>query len=696
MGPMTLRSTAVGAWLLTVTLLGATTGAQDAAGTEPPSHTPPRLALLEGEVSFWRPSLGDWQKAPVNLPVAEGDVLATGSQSRAELQLRLGWYLRIGSQSELKLAEQTDSSYRFELGTGVLALDVRAALHGGRIEVAAGELEIRPLREGLYRVERRGEQVHVVTRLGGRALIARGPIERELPPDSKLVIDLAAPETLPVATAAPPSDDWDLWNLQRSAQLMKVRPQLASTELAGAQELDAYGEWRRVPAYGLVWFPRVPQLWVPYSTGRWIWDPVYGWTWVDFAPWGWVPFHYGRWVWVDSRWGWVLGPPGPRLVYAPALVAFFVGKGVLVGVAAGPPFVAWAPLGWGEPCIPWWGPTWFVGKPWWGGWHGPRRPVFDDRFKGGGRVPNVVNGDNFEHVRERRGLAGVRVDRFGLFPVTTARTERIEVERLALPERDMPRRPATTVLGDNQRYVFPSGRGAAHERPSLSEMERLRHPSKDEGRASTVGERERGLPRLPRRPVRSGDNAPSGPAQVSEKLPPFTQDRWGPFAPEFRRGERSRTVDRGDVPQANRLTPRPFVQDRGSLPRGVSHPDNFGGSMPVREFPGGRRVQSSDGITLPSFRTGYSDQAISGGRLPDRETRPRPQAYSIPRAQGLSDGQGFYNVRPRRPLLPETGFAQSRGGVGLSSGASDSSLPAPERRRILPFRGEERGIHRGR
>ena len=123
----------------------------------------------------------------------------------------------------------------------------------------------------------------------------------------------------------------------------------------------------------------------PYSTGRWVWDPYYGWTWVDDAPWGWAPYHYGRWVYLDGVWGWA---PGPlyRPVYSPALVAFF-GPGGGVGP------LGWIALSWGEPIIPWWGPTWFVGRPCWVGWHGPHvvNNVVINNF-------NSFNQFNFNHA----------------------------------------------------------------------------------------------------------------------------------------------------------------------------------------------------------------------------------------------------------------------------------------------------------
>ena len=123
-----------------------------------------------------------------------------------------------------------------------------------------------------------------------------------------------------------------------------------------------------MPEYGPVWVPAgVPAGWAPYSTGRWIWDPHFEWTWVDDAPWGWAPYHYGRWVHVGDYWAWAPGPIVARPHYAPALVAFF--QPVVVTVSR-PVSLGGARLGRAVRAVV--GRIAHAGRPWWGGWGGPR------------------------------------------------------------------------------------------------------------------------------------------------------------------------------------------------------------------------------------------------------------------------------------------------------------------------------------
>ena len=238
---------------------------------------------------------------------------------------------------------------------------------------------------------------------------------------------IAGAETPNVETsAASPLTAWDRWNNQRTTYLMQpTNAQNVSPAMYGTEELAQHGTWRTEETYGSVWVPAsVPPGWVPYSAGRWIWDPRFGWTWLDAAPWGWAPYHYGRWVFVRGYWGWAPGPVVVRPVYAPALVVFLGGP---VVVAARP--VHWAPLGWGEPVIPWWGRPGFVGVAWWGGWGGPR--VVNNVVVNRTTTVNVTNINVYSNVHVHNAVVGVSEDRFGRGPVQTTRVDDARVRELA-------------------------------------------------------------------------------------------------------------------------------------------------------------------------------------------------------------------------------------------------------------------------
>jgi hypothetical protein len=344
-----------------------TLGARAAAvaDPEPPRITPPRVSMLTGEVSFWRPGAEDWAPARVNTALAAGDLLYSGPDAHIELQIGARAYVRAAGETEIGLENQEPDFVQLKVTGGQAALDIRRLARGEKVEFDAPGAAFSIEQPGYYRVSVSDDTTTFIVRRGGQATVrpADGPTT-DVTSGEQVVVQ--GSEAARVARSpAPAMDAWDRWNCDRTDHLLAtVSTQYVSDEIYGADDLDDYGQWRTVPTYGRVWVPAgIAPGWAPYSTGRWLWDPCYGWTWVDDAPWGWAPYHYGRWVYMDSYWAWAPGPVVVTPFYAPALVAFFGGPGFHLGV--GIPAISWVALGWGEPVVPWWGSVGFVGRPWW-------------------------------------------------------------------------------------------------------------------------------------------------------------------------------------------------------------------------------------------------------------------------------------------------------------------------------------------
>src|SRR6185295_16960634 len=275
-------------------------------------------------------------------------------------------------------------------------------------------------------------------------------------------------------------DEWDRWNFDRTVRLAE-RPRSAQyvpPVVAGVDNLDDYGEWREAPRYGHVWVPRdLPSDWAPYTTGRWVYDPYYGWTWVDDAPWGWAPYHYGRWCHVNDYWGWAPGPVVVAPVYAPALVAFFGGPHVSVSVGIGAPVVSWVALGWGEPVLPWWGPSGFVGRPYWGGWGGER--VVNNVVVNNTKIVNVTNINHFQNVDVRNAVVGVDRDHFGRGRVEHVRVAPDRARELSVVRGRLDVKPVPqSLVARNERAQRPPdrirNRSVVATRPSQDTTRHLR------------------------------------------------------------------------------------------------------------------------------------------------------------------------------------------------------------------------------
>jgi hypothetical protein len=418
-------------------VLTAVPGARAEEPDDVPGLTPPRLSYVEGEVSFFRPGAQDWSPAQVNTPLAPGDELYTGNRGNLEIQVGAGEFVRAWGDTQLGVVDQETNALQLKVTTGHVVLDLRSVEPGRSVEVATPQAALTIDAPGYYRVDVTGDHAAFVARRGGRAsLTTASGSAIAVAPEQQVTVAGAAVQQV----AAPPADVWDTWNQTRTNYVATTTASARHVPAAvyGASELDRYGDWRPVPDYGSVWVPRgVPVGWAPYSTGRWIADPYYGWTWVDAAPWGWAPYHYGRWVFVNGYWGWAPGPVVVRPVYAPALVVFFGAPGVRVAV--GSPFVSWVALGWGEPVVPWWGRPHFAGRPWWGGWGGPR--VVNNVVIHRTTVVNVTNITVYRNTNVRNAVVAVREDGFRGRRVQETRVTNVDVRRLEPVHGRLPVKP---------------------------------------------------------------------------------------------------------------------------------------------------------------------------------------------------------------------------------------------------------------
>jgi hypothetical protein len=423
--------------LLALGVLTAVAPTAQAADTPNPvqaaiDQTPPRLSFVDGQVSFWRPGAQEWAQAQVNTPLAPGDQLSTGSPGNLEFQIGVRAFVRGWANTQIGLENQEPDFLQFKVTAGSAAFDLRTLEPGQMVEVDTPNAAFTIEDPGYYRVGVVGERTSFITRRAGRATLipASGEAVVIAPSEEVVIEGTASPQV--ASYVAPKFDDWDKWNYARTHALLDaVSARYVSPGTYGVSDLDRYGSWRVVPTYGSVWVPTAVQPgWVPYSTGSWTQDPSYGWTWVDTAPWGWAPYHYGRWVSVGGFWAWAPGPVGARPVYAPALVAFFGGPSVRVGVSIGGPVVGWVALGWGEPLVPWWGREGFIHRPSWNGWGGPR--VVNNTVITNTTVVSVQNINVYRNSSVRNAVVVVNENRFGRGPITSGRVAHVDVKSLQL------------------------------------------------------------------------------------------------------------------------------------------------------------------------------------------------------------------------------------------------------------------------
>jgi hypothetical protein len=409
-------------------------------------RTPPRLSYLDGEVSFLRPGADDWTPARTNTALAPGDELYAADDANLELQVGARAFMRAGERTQLALTSLEPDFLQLRVTEGQLSLDLRSLKAGQTFEIDTPNAAFVVERSGYYRVEVDGETSTFTSRRGGRGVVTPAAGDAGLIAASEQVVVTGIDEPRVETYAAPELDAWDRWNYARTdEQLDALSARYVPPDVYGVDDLDHHGDWRVLPSYGPVWIPRhVPAGWAPYSAGRWLWDPYYGWTWVDDAPWGWAPYHYGRWVHVSGYWGWCPGPIVVRPYYAPALVAFFGGGGLSIGISIGAPTIGWVALGWGEPLVPWWGPPRFRGHPRWAGWGGPR--IVNNVVVKRETVVKVKEIHVYQNARVRDAVVAVDRDHFGRRSREARHFTRARYEKLEPLHDDFPVKPDRSSL----------------------------------------------------------------------------------------------------------------------------------------------------------------------------------------------------------------------------------------------------------
>jgi len=500
----------------------------DALGFE---RTPPRLAYVDGEVSFYRPGSEAWEPASINTPLATGDELYAADAANLEIQIGARAFLRAGEDTQLALDALEPDFLRIAVPEGHVGLDLRSLAASQTFEIETPNSVFSIEQRGYYRVEVADDATRFITRRGGRARVTPA-IGAATDLDSGELVVIRGSGARGLEThQAPRLDAWDRWNYARTeARIDAASARYVDNDVYGLDDLDLHGSWRVVSRYGAVWVPRgVAAGWAPYTTGRWIHDPYYGWSWVDAAPWGWAPYHYGRWVRVSGYWGWAPGPVVARPRYAPALVAFFGGGGVSVGVSIGAPGVGWVALGWGEPIVPWWGSSGLRGVPRWAGWGGPR--VVNQVVVKRKTVIHVSDIHRYEHAHAPNAFMAVDRTHFGRRPLVASRVGSARVAKYAPLRGDLELRPGR----ERQERSFAAGPGPRVQLLSRRDAPKAQVETKRrKGRADKQrGKDERTTPQEARSRRSELARDASGHEQRSTRSPD-ARERKAPAAPQTR------------------------------------------------------------------------------------------------------------------------------------------------------------------
>lgn len=301
-----------------------------------------RISFIRGNAQVRRQESNEWEKATLNLPIVEGDEIATGDASRIEVQFDNYTHLRMGENAYLKIVTLKDEGITLSHSLGTIGITV-TDLDKDRtfFEIDAPRTTIAIQRSGTYRIDagREGDnEIRIAATDGGEARVYSDNAGFTLKNgrSTRFFIDGPNAGDWDTADAGRYMDDFDSWAADRDRVIAKrlkdaYYDKYYDRDIYGADDLNDYGDWVYTRDYGYVWRPSSSSLygyadWSPYRYGHWRWMPPFGWTWVNDEPWGWATYHHGRWIYDAGYWYW--SPYGyyrySRSWWMPALVVINV------------------------------------------------------------------------------------------------------------------------------------------------------------------------------------------------------------------------------------------------------------------------------------------------------------------------------------------------------------------------------------
>lgn len=289
-------------------------------GEPPVTDRVARISFIRGDVQVKRSVSDIWEKAVLNLPVVEGDEIATGEDSRIEIQFETSKYLRVHENAFVKITNLQDNGTAVSVSEGSVLLTLsKFNVDDEFFEIDAPRTTVAVQKAGRYRVDAgkaNDEDVRVSIGDDGEARVysAGSGFTLRNGRSAKVYVSGNLAGEFDTGDTSQYLDEFDTWAMDRDSFIARrLRTahygQYYDQDIYGADELNEHGQWLHTPDYGYIWRPYPTSIniyndWSPYRYGHWRWLPAFGWTWVNDEPWGWATYHHGRWIWYRGAWHW--------------------------------------------------------------------------------------------------------------------------------------------------------------------------------------------------------------------------------------------------------------------------------------------------------------------------------------------------------------------------------------------------------
>jgi hypothetical protein len=274
-----------------------------------------RLSRTDGQVLVSHPGSDAWEDAMVNLPLQEGDTLATQG-GLAEIEFENGATAYLAENSVLQFTQLGFASdgrvtqLSLTQGAGTFYANLTRQ---DSFSVVTPTFEVAIPERAEARVDAFRDSASLQVLLG-EVSVSTNEGSTTFEKGQSVAIDQGDLQNMDVARLPEP-DSFDQWVSAQTETIQSGASNslsyISSPNYYGLSDLSIYGSWVNFPGYGNSWRPfRVGFGWTPYSDGNWILDPRLGWIWVSNEPWGWMPYHFGSWL-LSPTLGWVWIPGGP-------------------------------------------------------------------------------------------------------------------------------------------------------------------------------------------------------------------------------------------------------------------------------------------------------------------------------------------------------------------------------------------------
>jgi FecR protein len=289
-----------------------------------------RLSFIEGGVQVSRAGTQGFQKAILNLPIAEGMALKTADDGKAEIEFEDGSTLRIVPDSviqfsQLSLRDSGSKVTNVEVTKGTAYMNFNG-MKDDEFSLQFGTQKIDLSHAAHLRIDFNDKSESVAVFKG--LIQVEGPSGAiEVKKNQSINFDASAKGEYKLAKNIhqEPWDDWDDQQNEYHGHYAAKSYNSYSPYAYGTSDLSYYGNFFSYPGYGMMWQPYFAGAgWDPFMDGAWMFYPGFGYGWVSAYPWGWTPYHYGSWVFLPGHgWAWQPGSTWtavyaqPRVLNAP-------------------------------------------------------------------------------------------------------------------------------------------------------------------------------------------------------------------------------------------------------------------------------------------------------------------------------------------------------------------------------------------